>query len=87
MCSSTHVREPAQGLDGICWQLICMSRSLLVLMQCRALMLGVSVSMHDVSSSNCSHQQCVAAGCWRQHPVSGGGSHHQVSQQRCLCPA
>lgn len=52
MCSSTHVREPAQGLDGICWQLICMSRSLLVLMQCGALMLGVSVSMHDVSSSN-----------------------------------
>ena len=42
-CSSTHAREPAHGLDGVCWRPSCMSslcRSLLISVQCGFVLLS-----------------------------------------------
>ena len=69
-CSSTHAREPAQGLGGICWRLTCMStlsRPLLVSIP------AVSVNvMHDVTSGN----SAATSSAWLQG--AGGSAQSQV---------
>ena len=73
-CSSTHAREPVEGRGGSCWRLLCMSslsRSLLVLLQCGAMMLGPSMSVHDVRSSN-----AATSNAWLQD--SGGSTRSQA---------
>ena len=73
-CSSTHAREPAHGLGGVCWRPSCMRslcRSLLISVQCGFVLLSPSMSMHDIRSSN-----AATSNAWLQD--AGGSTRSQV---------